>query len=434
LTVLFACATGLQAQERKPAQEGGQRAGNPLMQFEHIEKDSAKLELTIDQKANLDVLLANTHKQIDPLMEKARAGDKDARRDIQKVIADLRPKLVEAIGQEQLDKLQATSPGGRTAGRQRPDGAAKPDDAPSTALASKVDLATLVPIPELGATPYKGFEGGYYPGGKNTRPAEHEAAGITAAKQIQPLDADGKPSANGKIVLLTCGMSNTTMESQAFVALANADPAKNPKVLIVDGAQGGKTAKIIQDVTAPYWKVDDDRLMASGVTRSQVQVVWLKEADAHPTDAFPKHAQTLADEEANIARLIHERFPNCKQIFVSNRTYGGFATSNLNPEPYAYETGYAVKWVIEKQIKGDKELNFDPAKGTVKAPWMAWGPDLWASGTTPRKTDGFTYTMNDVVEKDRTHPSDSGRKKVAELLLNFFKTDATAKVWFTGKE
>jgi hypothetical protein len=31
---------------------------------------------------------------------------------------------------------------------------------------------------------------------------------------------------------------------------------------------------------------------------------------------------------------------------------------------------------------------------------------------------------------DGTHPSASGQLKVAELLLRFFKTDATTKTWF----
>ena len=37
------------------------------------------------------------------------------------------------------------------------------------------------------------------------------------------------------------------------------------------------------------------------------------------------------------------------------------------------------------------------------------------------------------VPGDGTHPADTGRTKVANLLLNFLKTDATAKSWFTGK-
>ena len=91
-----------------------------------------------------------------------------------------------------------------------------------------------------------------------------------------------------------------------------------------------------------------------------------------------------------------------------------------------------MRWLIQDQIKGEAKLNYDPARGEVKAPLLLWGPYLWADGETPRKADGFNYTINDVVERDRTHPSASGQQKVAELLLKFFKAEPTAKSWFTG--
>jgi hypothetical protein len=31
---------------------------------------------------------------------------------------------------------------------------------------------------------------------------------------------------------------------------------------------------------------------------------------------------------------------------------------------------------------------------------------------------------------DGTHPSQSGREKVAKQLMNFFSTDSTARIWF----
>ena len=86
---------------------------------------------------------------------------------------------------------------------------------------------------------YKGQDGGLYGGGKNEPPETHLQAALREAKLIRPLDGEGKPSENGKIVFVSIGMSNTTQEFSAFMRLANADPAKSPKVVIVDGAQGG---------------------------------------------------------------------------------------------------------------------------------------------------------------------------------------------------
>ena len=43
---------------------------------------------------------------------------------------------------------------------------------------------------------------------------------------------------------------------------------------------------------------------------------------------------------------------------------------------------------LERQIAGDPALEFDPTRGTVRAPRLAWGPYLWAEGITER-SDGL---------------------------------------------
>src|SRR5262249_61929065 len=106
--------------------------------------------------------------------------------------------------------------------------------------------------------------------------------------------------------------------------------------------------------------------------------------------------------------------------------------TRLNPEPYAYESGFSVKWLIEKQLAGDRELNHDPDRGKVRAPWLSWGPYLWANGTTKR-ADGFWYDQSDFAG-DGTHPSAAGQRKVAGELLKFFKSDTTARPWFVKEQ
>jgi hypothetical protein len=161
-----------------------------------------------------------------------------------------------------------------------------------------------------------------------------------------------------------------------------------------------------------------------------VQVVWIKQANARPGEGFPEAAKILATDVTDTLHVMHDRFPNLKIAYLSSRIYAGYATSPLNPEPYAYEGGFAMKWVIAGQIAGKPELNFDPAKGAVRAPWVAWGPYLWTDGVKGRKTDSVVWMKDDVVENDRTHPSNSGRDKVSDMLLGFMKTDPTAKAWF----
>lgn len=117
-------------------------------------------------------------------------------------------------------------------------------------------------------------------------------------------------------------------------------------------------------------------------------------------------------------------------VYLSSRIYAGYATSLLNPEPYSYQSGFSIKWLIENQIDGAADLNFDPARGTVEAPWLAWGPYLWADGLTPR-SDGLIWECADLRDTDGTHPSASGCRKVADMLLTFFKSEKTAAPWFT---
>ncbi len=300
-------------------------------------------------------------------------------------------------------------------------------------MQTKFDSSKLRPLPELGTGKYQGYEGGLYTGGKSERPAGHEAAGLALARQVRPLGPDGKPAVDGKIVLLSVGMSNTTQSFGVFMRHAASDNDKSAAVVLLDGAQGGMTAFRIKDpednaTGTKYWTIIDQRLESAGATREQVQVAWIKQADAGPTSGFPKYAETLRDELRQIVQQMHQRFPNLKLVYFSSRTYGGYATTTLNPEPYAYESGLSVKWLVEEQIRGSKELNFDPKKGEVKAPWLSWGPYLWANGKT-KNADGLFYEPDDFG-KDGTHPTSSGRAKVAGQLLEFFKTDSTAKVWF----
>lgn len=311
------------------------------------------------------------------------------------------------------------------------DGSPKPAGGASRRVMS--DTSSLKPLSELGKSEYQGSVGGLYPRGENARPKDHEAAGVKLASQVRPLDDMGRPDPQGKIVLLSIGMSNTSQASQGFQEALGRDSDKNARLVFVNGAQGGMTAAAIQDPDdggrgTTYWSTVDQRLQQASVTRQQVQAVWIKQADAGPTQGFPEYARTLQAELAHIVQVLPERFPNVKLAYLSSRTYGGYATTPLNPEPYAYESGFAVKWLIEGQVQGDSALNYDPARGDVKAPWLSWGPYLWANGSTKR-ADGFSYDSADFAA-DGTHESQSGQRKVARLLLDFFKTDSTTRPWF----
>jgi len=320
--------------------------------------------------------------------------------------------------------------------RQHPQQQGKPGT-PQEQLVGKPSTG-LKPLPEMSASDkYKGEDGGLYGGGKNDPPESLKAAAQKELAQIRPLGSDGKPSPDGRVVLISIGMSNTTMEFSRFKQIADADPQKSPTLTIVDCAQGGQTAQIWaggsgrpgQPASSP-WKVAEQRLTQAGVTPQQVQVVWIKEANAGPQGELSEHAKKLQQDMVGLLQLAKQHFPNLRIAYLSSRIYAGYATTHLNPEPYAYEGAFAMRWLILDQIANKPELNHDPARGEVKAPLLLWGPYLWGDGMTPRKSDGLIWERNDLAG-DGTHPSStSGMQKVADMLLQFFKTNPNAKPWF----
>lgn len=289
----------------------------------------------------------------------------------------------------------------------------------------------LKPLSEMAAEDrYKGEDGGLYGAGRNAPPESHRKAAEAELAQIQPLDADGQPDPKGKIVFLSISMSNATQEFSRFKRLADADSAKSSQLTIVDGAQGGQAMAEWAPPDARPWSVADQRISAAGVTTKQVQVAWIKLANKGPRGELTEHGRQLQRDTLAVIQNAKSRYPNLRIAYLSSRIYAGYATTPLNPEPFAYESAFPVRWLIQDQIKGDAALNFRPDNGAVKAPLLLWGPYLWADGTTPRKADKLVYTREDLAQ-DGTHPSDVGQTKVARVMLEFYKSDPLAKPWFS---
>ncbi len=333
----------------------------------------------------------------------------------------------------------ASRPAGGAASR--PAGNAPADVTKPVVYGGSEDITT--PRTKTGAPPldqmtakdtYKGQDGGLYGAGKNEPPKEQLQAARTAIAKIQPLDKDGKPTAGGKIVLMSIGMSNTMNEFSRFKLSADEDRQRNTQVVVVNGALGGQTVSEWAKADSRVWAQAQDRLKLSDVTPKQVQVVWLKQAIGGPFrfGDFPRHAQAFEEFLIRDINQIMEHYPNVRVIYLSSRIYGGYAKINLQPEPYAYEEAFAVRWVIQKQIKGDQRLNFDPAKGKVAAPVLLWGPYLWADGVTPRKSDGLSYQQSDFAPGDGIHPAAGAQQKVSRLLTDFFKNDLNAS-WYVKR-
>ena len=292
----------------------------------------------------------------------------------------------------------------------------------------------IAALTDLGTGTYLGYEGGLYPNGVNVRPATIDSYGVGLAQEIQPLDSNGNPSPTGKYALLALGESTAQNEFNRFLPIANADPAKNPNLVIVNGAQGGATPNAFVTSASYYWStIVNNYLPQNGVTSNQVVAVWIEDTDSIKTGSFPADMTTMQSEYETLAQDVLTNFPNVKLMYWSSRVYGGFSNGLVNPddpEPYAFEAGYAVKNAIADQINGAANL-CDGYNGCtpIKAPWMAWGPYYWSNGMLGRN-DGLVWDCEDF-SSDGTHPSSTfGQLKVATQLLNFLKTDDTTTPWY----
>ncbi len=345
-----------------------------------------------------------------------------------------------------------------------PENTDDPSEEPSntTEESSQVQISTVpIPLIDLTTGNYMGFSGGLYPDASNTMPQAHYNEGVLRASEIQPLDFYGNPDSNGYYVFLSMGMSNASREfcsgsgvslpcnDWSFSGQAAADLSVNDShLLIVNAAKGGEPLSSWNDPNDPIYDEIRDKTLNSknishagiALSEAQVQVIWLKNVNSVPSISLPDPNADAYNMEIRMGdhlRALKIRYPNLKQVFISSRIYAGYATTGLNPEPYAYESGFAVKWLIEAQInqmnQGGNEI--DPLAGDLNydssAPWITWGPYLWADGTTPR-SDGLVWNPYDF-DSDGTHPSPGvggGEEKVGTRLLDFFKSSPHTQCWF----
>jgi hypothetical protein len=341
-----------------------------------------------------------------------------------------------------------------------------PVGAPTGANCSVIDYdvpqttTPMVALNDLGTGTYdpfgatcpepEGCEGGLYPGGVNTDSGTHLADGISigsstngwAGAGILPRDTNGDVDmTNGVIIFMGLGESATQQPFNDFMNLANGEPSRNPKVVIINGALGDETASNLCSITAGYLSTVLDYVIPfyGKYSPNQVQAVWLDTVDSGNVSGFSGDAETIQGEMENgvaqnckpgaLNNLVND-FPNLKIAYLGATNYTGYAegVSTVLPEPQSYDESWADKWMIEDQINGTC-CNYNSANGTVTAPWMAWGYYYWANGLLARE-DGTYWSCQDL-SNDGIHPTyPSGHLKIASGLLNFLKTDPTATPWF----
>jgi hypothetical protein len=169
---------------------------------------------------------------------------------------------------------------------------AKSDTRPVTQLSAKPLLN------DVRTGSWRGYQRGLYPDGLNTYPSLNNNTGLGAAAAIGPRDANGLANpANGKIGWLSVGMFNTTQETPAFTPLAEALPNENLKLVLIDGAHSGWDIDVVNDPNAAFWTNSTARLSTRGITASQVQAIWLKQADkSFPDTSFSGYPSNFKNQ------------------------------------------------------------------------------------------------------------------------------------------
>jgi hypothetical protein len=216
-------------------------------------------------------------------------------------------------------------------------------------------------------------------------------------------------------------------------------------------------------------------LLHNGYDERQVQVVLIYSSNSYPTcDMKAAYCSdyTKADayiSETYLGRILRylkcckmdangnstgqARYLHLQQVFVTSRTYGGYANGQptttqhcLMPEPYAYEESFGLQRTIVAQINRTTTDYAGDVRYPESAPWTDWGPYLWADGPNISPSTGLYYcdSSTDTAQYhqclnnpgdvrfgdlmsgytqfwgDHTHPTAWGTKKVADRLVTFF--------------
>src|SRR5581483_6266780 len=276
-------------------------------------------------------------------------------------------------------------------------------------VAALIDSPAAFYTPNPAFTP--GFEMGLYQGTNvlATASAPHDAKLKSAAAAVVPLCQNGNPPsgscaeggagkigvahigfsvsiqqtctgpnhANGLVAPTPSACATGTADYTLYQDQQGATPTIAPTVYFADCAQPSATMDkwaaqigINSQTTAPYWyNCVNTVLPNEGLVANQIEAVTIEAAAGSPSAGFSSmsslsHTPCQAGDEATVAacygeqqtgivlRELFQQWPHLKIAYLYSRAYGGCAAAGtLNPEPYAYEDGFTVQFLIQAQIR-----------------------------------------------------------------------------------
>jgi hypothetical protein len=170
------------------------------------------------------------------------------------------------------------------------------------------------------------------------------------------------------------------------------------------------------------WDKAAQALARPGYSPKQVQVLFLHTTyhgagnrGNAPARAFPETMQKMQGDLAAVLGHVVKEYPNVKVAYLTAdglRRFTGF-------EPHVWQEGFAFKWLIEAQIRGEDALAFeDQGEKRRRVPWVQWGPYIWDP------------TWDRSYFTDGVHPSPKARGIFVEKYWGMLSKDPVARGWF----
>ncbi len=284
------------------------------------------------------------------------------------------------------------------------------------------ETATSLPVPtEAAVTPSP-------TSGDSTVPIPLDLNSSATYKGLSlVLQDNGSPNVtpvDGVIGVVCIGMSNAFQECGDFIEKVQAGAFEgqiNPQVRFVNCAVGGRAIESWNDpqYDRKLWDACLQRKAPeAGLRPEQIRVIWHKAANMKTLDengaVYPPYPDPQSDyfrfyENLTVfASRVIQKIPSVQAVYVSSRSYGGFASKPSRGEPLSYEEGLALnQWLADNP--------------TVNGVWFGWGPYLWAPdcSTGTVNGSGICYEREDY-QADGIHPAQGARDKISRMLHERF--------------
>ncbi|HMU68684.1 MAG TPA: hypothetical protein PKC38_01680 [Chitinophagales bacterium] len=303
------------------------------------------------------------------------------------------------------------------------------------------DTSFHIPIVDLQTDYFGVHQGGLYPDGLNTMPAAHADSGIAIAESLLPINYDGQEDTSyGKFVFLGLGNEAAGKIFNKFITQHDDLGLGDSCMRIVNACMEEYTLHDMYgaDASDAYWNDVNDYLQSQNLKKKQVRAVWLMTTNYDDTliteDAY---IDSVKNTYIEVIRKMKKQLPNLSLLYISGLPYGGYADTMFDgheffEEPIPYLNDFAIKAVIDAQINGDTSLIYSGED--ADAPWIAWGPNVWADGRNLRAYDNLRWLCpGDYASGDNgIMLSGTGQTKVADRLYTFLTSEPTTLPWIYG--